>query len=108
MKSKKHIKYVRRLMGAIRFILVALLTLALWFALLMALVFCCGCSSLKPSWQGLYLGTELVSPFSRPNLSPDSEATAIIGLTPKVSLQGGVYWNLQEQGFRIAIERRIF
>lgn len=69
-----------------------------------------GCAELKPSWQGLWVGAQVVVPFNESPRREDltGEATAIWGFGAKNSFQLGVWGNPDAYGYRIAIERKMF
>lgn len=69
-----------------------------------------GCAELKPSWQGLWVGAQVVAPFNESPRREDltGEATAIWGFGAKNSFQLGVWGNPDAYGYRIAIERKMF
>jgi hypothetical protein len=91
--------------------ILAVIETIIWLiAGILLLIALSGCASLKPSWQGLYIGQEIVEPItSYPWASrPDTEATAIIGIGKAGAVEFGAWGNLQDHGYRIAIERRVW
>lgn len=74
---------------------------------ILPLLLFCGCAELKPSWQGLWAGPQVVAPFNADPI-PELGATAVIGLGRKNSLQIGVWGSENSRGYYLGLSRRLF